>query len=190
MLGIFRKYLADTDGNFAVTTAMMAVPLMVGVAGAIDLANLQRAKSALRDAAETAAIASAKAAQVTDETRRSRAFAAMDENFNRETFKAKDVAMDIELTPSRSTVAAETVMTTQIMKLFGKSHLNVSVEVAAETVIEPACVLVNSPNRNSAIRFQGHPTLNTATVTCTGIPVRRNRRSPRAIPSWPKPRSA
>lgn len=143
---------------------MMAIPLAVCSAAAVDLANLQRAKSALRDAAETAAVASAKANQTTDDIRRERAAAAMGENFNRQTFNARDVGLNVDLTPTRSTVTAQTVMDTQIMKLFGKRNLNVAVEVAAETVIEPACVLVNSPNRSSAIRFQGHPTMNT--VNC------------------------
>lgn len=139
----------------------MAVPLLLGVGVAVDLANLQSAKSSLRDAAETAAVASARSFNTDNEARTERAHNMMSENFNTSSFDAASVKMDIDLTPRRSTVEASTVMPTKLMSLLGQKQMNVSVKVAAETVLEPACVLVNSPSRSSAIKFQGHPTLDT-----------------------------
>ncbi len=151
----------DKRGNFALTTALMTIPVLIGVGVAVDLANLQSAKSNLRDAAETAAVASAKSFNTNDEDRRDRAHLMMEENFDIAYYQADTVKMDVELTPRRSTVAARTVMPTKLMSIIGQKELSLSVEVAAETVIEPACVLINSPNRSSAIKLQGHPSLNT-----------------------------
>lgn len=143
------------------TFAISAVPLLVGVAGAIDLAALQKAKSSLRDAAETAAVASARATNASDDLRRERAHAALNENFVPSRHVSGDVTMNVDLTPVRSTVSAETIMETRIFKIFGKERMSVEVEVAAETMVETACVLVNSPNRSAAVKYQGHPTMDT-----------------------------
>ena len=156
-----RKILSDSRGNFAMTTALMAVPLTLGVGIAVDLANLQSAKTSLRDAAETAAVASARSFNANDETRRERAFSMMSQNFDSAAFDTAELNTDVALTPRRSTVEVTTVIPTKLMGLIGQKQLDVSVKVAAETVMEPACVLVNSPNRSASLRFQGHPTLNT-----------------------------
>ena len=160
MIGL-TKYLKNQDGNFAVMTAALGLPLALAVGVAIDMNSLQHAKSKLRDAAETAAIASARSHELSDGERRKAAKAHLERNFNVVEQNAKSLKMHVELTPTRSTVEARTRIPAKLLGIVGKKHITVSVKVAAETVFEPACVLINAPNRDHALRFQGHPTLNT-----------------------------
>ncbi len=57
---MFKRFLKDNRGNVALTTAIMALPLLMGTGIAIDYSLLSRAESALQEAADSAALASAK----------------------------------------------------------------------------------------------------------------------------------
>ncbi len=156
-----KKLGKDNSGNFAIISALCVVPMLIGVGVAIDLNNLQRAKSELRDAAESAAVASVRSTPNSDDKRKNVAKLYIKENFQHSAFKARQPDVKVDLTPIRSTVTAHTVMSTQLMALVGKKELSVTTKVAAEMIFEPACVLVNAPNRGPSIRLQGHPTITT-----------------------------
>ena len=55
-----KKYLTNTDGNIASTMGILALPLMMGCGVAIDYASLYNARVNLQEAADAAALASAK----------------------------------------------------------------------------------------------------------------------------------
>jgi Flp pilus assembly protein TadG len=60
MFNRIKKYLKNKDGNIASTMGILALPLMMGCGVAIDYASLYHARVNLQDAADTAALASAK----------------------------------------------------------------------------------------------------------------------------------
>ena len=55
-----KKYIKNTDGNIASTMGVLALPLMMGCGVAIDYASLYNARVNLQEAADAAALASAK----------------------------------------------------------------------------------------------------------------------------------
>ena len=55
-----KEYIKNTDGNIASTMGVLALPLMMGGGVAIDYASLYHAKTNLQEAADAAALASAK----------------------------------------------------------------------------------------------------------------------------------
>ncbi len=161
MKKLFTKYQSDLSGNFAILTAIMALPIAIGSAVAIELAGLEKAKTELRDAAESAAVASTKSKNRSDATRRETALITLDHNFNKITHRSSGVNANITLTSRRSTVEAQTTIPARLTGIIGKKNLRVGVRVAAESIFEPACVLIKSPRASNALRFQGHPLLNT-----------------------------
>lgn len=59
-----RRFLADTNGNFAIMTAIL-LPLLLGFAGAgIELANVMQVKADLQNTADSAALAAATEARL------------------------------------------------------------------------------------------------------------------------------
>jgi len=158
---LFKNYAADLSGNFAILTAVMAMPIVIGSAVAIELNGLEQAKTELRDAAESAAVASTKSDNRSDDIRRETALTTLNHNFDRTTYRSSAVSANIALTPRRSTVEAQTTIPARLTGIIGKKNLQVSVRVAAESVFEPACVLIKSPRASNSLRFQGHPLLNT-----------------------------
>ncbi|MDJ0612492.1 MAG: pilus assembly protein [Rhizobiaceae bacterium] len=57
---MFRRFFRDKGGNVALSTAVMALPILTGAGIAVDYTLLTRAESALQSAADSAALASAK----------------------------------------------------------------------------------------------------------------------------------
>jgi len=55
---IFRNYLTNTSGHFAVSTALVAVPLLLGVSISLDSYRMERDRVQLKSALDNAAIAS------------------------------------------------------------------------------------------------------------------------------------
>ena len=161
MKNLLKRYRSDLSGNFATMTAILALPVLMATAAAVDMSSLQKAKTELKDAAETAAVASAKSTKRNDNMRKEAALLALDANFDKTSHGIGDLDVSVELTPIRSTVEASTIVPTRLMGIVGKKNLNLKVRVAAETMIEPACILIKSPSSSNALRFQGHPLLNT-----------------------------
>lgn len=58
MMGRFTEYLFDCRGNFAISAAILALPLLAVTGGAIDFVIFSNQKTKLQSAAESAALAS------------------------------------------------------------------------------------------------------------------------------------
>ncbi len=160
----WRNYRHDNRGNFLITFSVSAFALLIGVGTAIEYSNLNKVKTQMLDAAESAAVASASSVPYTDPERRERAKLLFDENFTDNHVPHNNLDMKVALTPIRATVEATADVPLKFLSMSGKKYMPVSVMAAAEMVFEPACVLVTNPTRNQALRLQGHPTL--ATQDC------------------------
>ncbi len=57
---MLRKFLKNMGGNIALSTAIMAVPVLGGAGVAVDYISLSRAETVLQNAVDSAALASAK----------------------------------------------------------------------------------------------------------------------------------
>ncbi|MBN9036592.1 MAG: TadE/TadG family protein [Rhizobiales bacterium] len=63
----FKQFVSDRRGNFALFSAILAVPLILGAGVALDVANVSRTKSELQNAIDAAVLAIAREGkQVTD----------------------------------------------------------------------------------------------------------------------------
>ncbi len=54
---VFNRYLSDNSGQFAIMTAIMAVPLIICVGVAIDTTIMHKKSQGLQNALDTAALA-------------------------------------------------------------------------------------------------------------------------------------
>ena len=57
MLKKFRNYLANTSGNFAITGALLMVPVMASLGAAVDYTNFQSQKNSVQQALDAAGLA-------------------------------------------------------------------------------------------------------------------------------------
>jgi len=67
---LFRAYATNTSGHFAVTTALIALPLLMGVSIALDSNRTERERTKLKSALDSAAIAAITNQTLTTDERR------------------------------------------------------------------------------------------------------------------------
>ena len=158
---LLMQYARDRRGNFAIIFGVCSVAIVAGVGAAVDFNQLNRTKTLMLDAAESAAIAAAPSDPYTDDERRARGFLSFNQNYRKKSGTEKNVKIDIGLTPERATVIAKSHVPLKFLGFTGRKSTDVQVKAVAEIVLEPACVLVTNPTRSQALRLQGHPTMAT-----------------------------
>jgi Flp pilus assembly protein TadG len=69
ILKVFRRFLTDSGGQFAILAALTSVPLLLGVGLAVDYSNILRLKSELQTAVDSAVLAVAHEADQIDDAK-------------------------------------------------------------------------------------------------------------------------
>jgi len=155
---MFRKFFSDRRGNFALMTAIAIVPIMGGLALAIDYAELMREKQLTRNALDAAGIAAAKRIIEGASDEKVKAYA---DDFFRSNLGGLDpekVALSIVL-PANNTGGGTLKLTADLdynpyflptfTRLLGQSGTDLiafseTVEVRLKNTLEVALVLDNS----------------------------------------------
>ncbi|WP_102959514.1 TadE/TadG family type IV pilus assembly protein [Mangrovicella endophytica] len=119
---IFDRFRHDAKGNFAVITALLAVPLVFGMGAAIDLARSQNAQTRLQDAIDSAALAVVKDSGF-DQTKANDIAAKM----VKANYGTSYSDLTVQLTSWGAVVTAKTVVPNTLSGIFDFVSLNATV---------------------------------------------------------------
>jgi len=146
-----RKYIRNRDGNFALVTGILGLPLMVIAGYAIDYNNAYSYKDNLASALDTAALAAVIPANL-DESER---IAFAKEVFNENYFGDINVKLDVKATRARVDISAKGQVPTLVGGVIGMDFVGVSETSAAiVTTSDVVCVMALDPEGKNAIEFK------------------------------------
>lgn len=138
---MFKRYLKDTSGQFAIMFAGAATALLLSAASAIDIIGMQKQRSQLQSMTDAAAIAAAAAKTDNLAEIKKLAEAAADAN----NLIGQDYKLQIKVVGEVISVSASTNYDTQLMGMLGFKNLPVSALTEApipeETPVNIALVL-------------------------------------------------
>lgn len=160
----FRRFPKDDAGHFAVITALIGMPLIVGVGLAVDTTNTFSYKNHLEAALDTAALAAVIPANLTDAERRDYAKQVFDKNYNDP--EGTTVELSIEATRERVDMAASARFPTYLGAIAGYNSFNVGVETAAElTKSDVVCLFALDPTGERSIEITDSARFNAPACT-------------------------
>ncbi len=146
-----RNFLKDDSGQFAVITALMAVPLLVCVAIAIESTSKIRKNRSLQSALDSAALAAVIPGNLTIAEREAFAEQVFFENFKTE----NGVKVETTATNSRVDISAELVQENLFIDLMDRSNSIVGAKATAvRTVEDVICVMTLDENETDSLRFE------------------------------------
>jgi len=145
-------FVGDRRGHFAVTTALLGLPLLIGLGAAIDMGNSIRIKSAISAAADSAALAAVLAGEMSDIERENYAKMAFDKNFTGFDYVQRQIAVKVR------TGIVDIMVEAQSPSLLGgmvnQDKVNIKFNaMAAITHSETVCVLALDPSGEKSIMF-------------------------------------
>ena len=147
MKNIFKRYIKDTSGQFAVMTAIFAVPLVLCLGIAIDTTIIHRDNAGLQTALDSAALASVIPGNLGDEERSAYAKEVFGENYP----ESANVELVVQATPNRVDIQGTVVKETLFMGINGANKLKQRNKSAAiKTTEEIICLMtLNKTSRGS-----------------------------------------
>lgn len=119
---MFKRYLQDTSGQFAIMFAGVATVLLLSAASAIDIIGMQKQRSQLQSMTDAAAVAAAAAKTDDIAEIRKLALAAADAN----NLIGQDYKLQIKVVDEVISVSASTNYDTQLMGMIGFKNLPVA----------------------------------------------------------------
>lgn len=164
-----KRFLQDRQGNLAVTTAFLVVPIMISVAGVIDMTNLNTQNSNLQNALDAAGIAIATKlhTDMTEEELTQLGIKVFQANLDTDiipnvnfSYPGVDFVVDPdgEVTDVFITVTADM----ELDSYFSAYKSFDTHRIAKVTILEgdPACILALSETADDALEFDGSSSLN------------------------------
>jgi Flp pilus assembly protein TadG len=141
----FRRYLRSERGNTAIMYALSAVPVMLAVGAGVDFARYNAAQTHMQAALDTAALAGAAAAGLSDAQRVAAAEAAFDANIAQGALEGVTADKDFNVVAGTLITKASADMPMSIMHLAGIGNFPVmgeaQVDLAMDKKAEIALVL-------------------------------------------------
>ncbi len=176
---ICKRFLAEKDGHFALVTALMAVPLVIGVGIAVDMSAMTRTTKAMQSSLDSAALAAVIPGNMTIAEREAFAEKVFFENYSGDArpeilTKATHNRVDIH-----GTVEYENLF----LNIFDhKNSSEVSKSAAAvRTVEDVICVMTLDDSENRSLTFEKN-----AKFSAPGCSVQVNSSSRQALSSTGK----
>lgn len=132
---LLRRFRRDAEGNIAIITALVALPLFIGAGVAIDIARASRSQNTLQVAVDAAALAAAAtdkagtpATTQAEKDARKAALKKVAENFLKANYKdvGADVTVDINVTDEVISLVARKAFPTTLMNLAGYKSVDIS----------------------------------------------------------------
>ncbi|WP_371396398.1 TadE/TadG family type IV pilus assembly protein [Fretibacter rubidus] len=148
-----KSYRNNTAGNFAVTWALAALPLMLSISIAVDLLNMNRVQVDLQTAVDNAALTAVMPTQYTDSERKAFAENVFFDNLaGREKYDPKAVAT---ATREEVVITASATVPTLLGGMIGHTENNIKVSATANlSTADVVCVLALDPSGENAITFE------------------------------------
>ena len=168
-----KRFRDNESGQFAIMTAIMAIPLLIGVGYVIDQNRYVRHKSDLSSAIDSAALAAVMQGHLSPDERASYAQEFFDKNYKDD----YPVDLDIKSTADRIDIDAQSYVPTLISGMMGKAESGVKKSTAAVITRESVvCVLALDPKGNKSIEFKDNARFNSPSCA-----VQANSSNPNAI---------
>lgn len=151
MRRLFKNFLRDNSGQFAVMTAIIAVPLTVCVGIAIDTAYVHNKSTGLQSALDSAALAAVVPGNLTTDERADFAENVFMKNFDPEIpVEIKVVASDARV-DIQGTIQKETIF----LGIAGQNTVTQRNRSAAiKTIEDVICVMTLSEDERGSLRFE------------------------------------
>lgn len=134
--GLFNRLIEDRAGNTLAIVAASTLPMMAIIGGGVDISRAYMAKTQLQSACDAGVLAGRRAMSKTSEygdAEQGKANAMFDFNFDADAVQATDVTFESEDNDDGEVVGTATAtMPTAIMKIFGKTEINLEVDCMAE----------------------------------------------------------
>ena len=170
-----QKFCRNIDGHFAVTTALVGLPLLLLAGGSLDMNRAVSKKANISAALDTAVLASVIPDNLTDVERAAFAQDIFDQNYVGDV----PVTLQIAATQGRVDITGTAHVPTLFSGVVGIDTLSVSDDSAAiVTQSDVVCVLALDPNGDRAIEFKEQ-----AVFSAPGCSVQVNSTSKTALSS-------
>ena len=152
-----KNFLADTSGQFAIITAILAVPLLVCTGVAIDTAMLHKKSNSLQGALDSAALAAVIPGNLTNQDREDYAKQVFDENYG----GTEAVSLSVSATDSRVDIQGSVEKETLFMGLVGKNKLSQKNKSAAiKTIEDVICIMTLNKSDRGSLTIENNALLN------------------------------
>ena len=161
------KFLSCRSGNFAVVTALLAVPVMSAIGFAVTIAQREVQESEMQQELDGAVLAgTAPGYKASEEMRLSNAYSMV--GYNPKSFlPASDpeinVSMDMDFNVNGTSVAgsSEANMPNLFSYFLGEEFLEIHVTAKAEKIdSSPICILALNPSEQRSIEIYGNASVN------------------------------
>lgn len=126
-MGMLKKYLRDSSGQFAIMFSVCATVLVVGVAASIDLMGIQKQKAQLQSLTDAAVLAAAGTKSENQAELRKIAQATIDANNP----SGENINIKLSVVDDIITVAGGTVYDTQLMGIMGMDKIDIAAQSSA-----------------------------------------------------------
>ncbi len=152
-----RRFARETSGQFALITAILAIPILIGVGYSIDMTRMTHQKSALSAAIDAAALAAVMPAHLTDDERRAYAEDVFYQNYS----AAAEVDLQISADREKVEIVADSAVPTLFSGILGRDFSAVREDSAAIVTREDVvCVLALDTSAAHSITFEGSARFN------------------------------
>ena len=172
---LIAKYSKNTDGHFAIWTALVGGPLLCCVGVAVDMENKERHHKFLESALDSAALAAVLPDGITDAERIQYAQEVFRNNFANE--KNYPLSVDVAASREEVTLKASVQIPSLMGGISGRDTLNlVDESTAILTKSDTICVLALDERGQGALEFS-----DSAVFKAPSCSVQVNSRHPRAL---------
>lgn len=157
MKRLLRNYLGDNSGQFALMTAILALPLTVCIGIAIDTAYVHNKSTGLQSALDSAALASVVPGNLTNAERETYAKNVFTQNYD------PDIPVELEVvaTESRVDIKGTIEKETIFLGLTGNNKVSQSNKSAAiKTIEDVICIMTLNKSKRGSLVFEKNALLN------------------------------
>ncbi|MFA7595696.1 MAG: TadE/TadG family protein [Novosphingobium sp.] len=134
--GLFKRLIEDRAGNTLAIVAASTLPMMAIIGGGVDISRAYMAKTQLQSACDAGVLAGRRAMSKTSEygeAEQDKANAMFDFNFDADAVQADDITFESDDNDDGQVLGTATAtIPTAIMKIFGKTEIELQVDCMAE----------------------------------------------------------
>ncbi len=153
---MIRKYLKDSSGQFALITAIFAVPLVICAGIAIDTAYLNKKSTGLQTALDSAALAAVIPGNLSDKEREDYAVEVFKTNYE----ESAEVELIVNATPARVDIQGTIEQKTIFLGIGDNTLKSQNKAAAIKTVEEVICLMTLDRTARGSLTIEKNAAIN------------------------------